>query len=203
MVLIASALSFGSCGLLLHPGIAVDLLFGTGAPAVNPNEYHIGSHEWIGDSISVRVYRTSEPDAHPSLPKMTAECQSCNLTHPPEQIQFNPDGTAHIYFPEARQLLSARLNLKGDGIDTTFIQKQRVPHEAMLYFHLSQPLIGRVLVHQFAPLYFDSTQDSIVTSADVGDELNIYSEHSEFYLVHHPNFPAPLYLFKGNAVRLY
>ncbi|HZK75930.1 MAG TPA: hypothetical protein VFD13_03395 [Candidatus Kapabacteria bacterium] len=200
---IALALSFEGCGLLLHPGIAADLLFGTGAPVVNPNEYHIGAHEWVGDSISVRVYRTSEPSANASLPKIMAECQSCNLSLSPEQLQFNSEGMARIYFPEAHQLISARLELKGDGIDTTFIQSQRPPEEAMRYFHLSLPLVGRVLVSQLAPLYLDSTQDSVVTSADLGDELNIFGERSAFYLVHHPNFRAPLYLLKSNAVRLY
>lgn len=203
-ILAAVLLLFVSgCGILLHPGIAADLLLGTGAPPVNPNEYHIGAHEWIGDSISVRVYRTSEPSAHPILPKIIAECQSCNLSQPPEPLQFNSEGIARIYFPEARQGISARVNLKGSGIDSTFIQSQRPPEEATAYFHLSEPLVGRVLVSQFAPLYLDSTQDSVITSANTGDELNIYAERSAFYIVHHPNFRAPLYLFKGDAVRLY
>ncbi|HET6401539.1 MAG TPA: hypothetical protein VFH95_09090 [Candidatus Kapabacteria bacterium] len=200
---LACVLSFGGCGILFHPGIAADLLFGTGAPPNNPNTYHIGAHEWVGDSISVRVYRTSEPSATTSLPKITAECLSCNLTHPPEQLAFNSEDRAIIYFPEARQLISSRLELKGSGIDTTFIQFQRPPAEATAYFHLSRPLVGRVFVNQLAPLYLDTTQDSVVTSASKADELNIYGEHSAFYLVHHPNFPMPLYLLKSNAVRMY
>ncbi len=197
------ALFFSGCGILLHPGIAADLLFGTGAPISNPNVYHIGAHRWVGDSISVRVYRTSEPLQNTTLPKIVARCQSCNLTHPPEQLHFSRTDRAIIYFPEARELVSARVNLKGSGIDTTFIQFQRPPAEAMTYFHLTRPLVGRVMVNQFAPLYLDTTQDSVVTSANQGDELNIYGEHSAFYVVQHPNFRKPLYLLKSNAVRLY
>ena len=200
---IGMILSLAGCGILLHPGIAADLLFGTGAPPKNPNEYHIGAHEWVGDSISVRVFRTAEPSANTSLPKITAECLSCNLAHPPEQLAFNSEDQAIIYFPEARQLISARMELKGSGIDTTFIQFQRPPAEAQAYFHLSRPLMGRVLVNQLAPLYLDTTQDSVVTFASKADELNIYGERSAFYLVHHPNFRKPLYLLKSNAIRLY
>jgi hypothetical protein len=168
----------------------------------NPDVYHVGTHEWVGDSISVRVYRTSMPSEHSSLPGMKVDCRSCNLTNAPLELHFNDSGIARIYIPETRQLLSARLHLHGSGIDTTFIQTQHAPIEATKYFHLATPLVGRILVDHFALLYLDTTQDSIVNSANVGDELNIYGERSAFYCVHDPNFEQPLFLLKEDAVRL-
>lgn len=203
VVLYAALLILGGCGALVHPITLVKGLMGSGANPPNPDVYHVGTHQWVGDSIYVRIYRTSEPAANPSLPTINAECRSCNLTQPAKPLAFNPEGFTDIYFPEARQEISARIHLHGSGIDTTFIQTQRPPHEAMEYFHLSRPLVGRVLVAEFAPLYFDTTQDSVVTTADIGDELNIYRELPHFFVVQHPNFRKPLYLFKGNAVRLY
>ena len=200
---VSALLLLGSCGAFVHPITLIKGLTGSGANPPNPDVYHVGTHGWVGDSIWVRVYHTSEPAAQPSLPTITADCRSCNLTQPAKQLAFSSNGTTHIYFPEARQQISARIHLHGSGIDTTFIQTQRSPKEAMEYFHLSRPLVGRVLVGEFAPLYLDTTQDSVVTNADIGDELNIYGERSHFFVVQHPNFSHPLYLFKGNAVRLY
>ncbi len=189
-------------GFFLHALLPPTLLlFGCGSSG-NPDVYHIGAHEWVSDSIKVRVYQTSSPFGHPALPGITVDCLSCNLTNSPSKLNVNDSGVARIYIPEARQLLSARLHVHGSGIDTTFIQTQRAPGEATKYFHLAQPLIGRVLVERFALLYVDSTQDSVVASASVGDELNIFADHRAFYTVHHPNFDHPLLLLKEDAVRL-
>ena len=193
---------FISVSLLLLSGCGLFNLFGSNGVEKNPDVYHVGTHEWIGDSIAVRIYKTSDPNATPSLPKITAECRSCNLVEPSKQLSFQPDGTTHVYFPEARQLISVRIHLHGSGIDTTFIQTQRSPMEATAYFHLARPLVGRVLVGEFSPLYLDTTQDSTVASANKGDELNIYGENSAFFIIQNPNFPEPLYLYKGNAVRI-
>jgi hypothetical protein len=186
----------------LHAWIAGALLLGGCGSSANPDVYHVGTHEWVGDSIYVQVYRTSAPTESASLPGIKLDCRSCNLTNAPLNLDFSDSGVAHIYIPEARQLISARLHLHGHGIDTTFIQKQRPPDEAMKYFHLAIPLVGRVLVDRFALLYLDTTQDSVVSTANVGDELNIYSSTSAFYSVQHPNFAQPLYLLKLDAVRL-
>ncbi len=188
------ALGCSGCGLFG--------LFGS-SQQKNPDEYHVGTHEWVADSIFVKIYSTSQPNVIVSLPSIEAECRSCNLSEPPTQVAFQPDDVGRIYFPEARSLASVRIHLHGHGIDTTFIQKQRSPNEATTYFHLSEPLIGRVFIDQFSLLYLDSSEDSSVTNADIGDELNIYGERSAFYIVHHPNFRRPLYLLKADAVRLY
>jgi hypothetical protein len=168
----------------------------------NPDVYHIGEHGWAGDSIYFRVYQTSEPAAHPSLPKIEIECRSCNLVAAPTEVQFDAVGYTRIFFPEVRNLLSARIRVHGKGIDTTFVQKQRLPEAAAAYYHLAQPLVGRILVTQLAMLYSDTTQDSVLTSAQMADEINIFGEWKKFYLIHHPLFPGPVYLLKNNAVRL-
>ncbi len=166
-------------------------------PRPNPNVYRIAEHGWIGDSIFFHVYRTENPSTKPGLKEVEVDCLSCNLINATFKAEFNESGMTHIYIPESRQLVSTRLHIRGSGIDTTFIQKQRPPQQATEYFKLSQPLAGRVMIDQFAVLYFDSTLDSVATSAKLGDELNTYvCSSSSFNLVHHPNFSEPLYLLK-------
>jgi hypothetical protein len=176
------------------------------------NTYRVGEHGWAGDSIYFRVYKASDSLAISSLPKMKVSCSSCNLVNPPEEVHFDGRNYARVYIPESLQLISARLRVRGHGVDTTFIQKQRPPNEAQAFYKLSTPLVGRVLISQFAPLYLDSTQDSVVATANIGDEMNLFDEttivlsknaRAAFYLVHHPMFSMPLYLLKDNAVRLY
>ncbi|MDP4200127.1 MAG: hypothetical protein Q8922_12190 [Bacteroidota bacterium] len=191
--------------VVLYPLFTVFLIASGCSSSVprNPDTYHVGQHGWEGDTIYFRVFRTSEPTAIPSLPKIMLECQSCNLVKKPERVIFDESGIAHVFIPETRELISARLHVKGHGIDTTFIQKQRSPTEATEHFALRDPLVGRVLVNQLALLYRDTTQDSVLTDAQVGDELNIYSERGNFFVVHHPRFAEPLYLLKEAAIRLY
>ncbi|GEM_PF-2260155 len=178
------------------------LLFGCGSDG-NPDVYHIGQHRWVGDSIVVHLYRTSDSLDRFSSRKLTIECKSCNLVEDPIVTRTDNEQNAHIYIPETAQEISARLHVHGGGIDTTFIQKQRSPEEAMSFYNLSRPLIGRVMVNNLAVLYRDTTQDSVMAVSLVGDELNIFATHNSFYEVHHPNFQAPLFLLKENAVRLY
>ena len=177
---------------------------GRGSSAVvNPDVYHVGPHGWSGDTIYFQLFKTSEPAARPSLPKIMADCQSCNLVQEPVRVIFDESGIGRVMIPETSELISARMHLKGSGIDTTFIQKQRAPEAAMHHFALRDGLVGRVLVDQLSLLYRDSTQDSVVAYAQTGDELNIYSERPAFFVVHHPRFAEPLYLLKSDAVRLY
>jgi hypothetical protein len=172
----------------------------------NPDVYHIGDHRWQGDTIVIHAYRTSAPSEAMSDKTLQVECRSCNLVIKPFDVAFDNAGNGRVYIPEARSLVSTRLRLRGKGIDTTIIHKQRSPHEATAYYSLPSPLSGRVLINQFAVLYSDTAQDSVIASANLGDELNIYpvaSDRSLFYRVHHPNFREPLYLLKENAVQLY
>jgi hypothetical protein len=190
-----------SCGLLWHPSAAWQLMVGT-SEKVNPDVYRLGRHRWMGDSILVHVYRTSDSSSNASLPHMTAECASCDFVYEPVALKFDSAGNAAIYFPEAGQRISARLHLAGKGIDTTFIQKERSPEDAMTFYRLSEPLVGRVMVIHMALLYSDTTQDSVLTTTDQGDELNIYGSQGAFYAVEHPNFTKPLYLLKSEAFRI-
>ncbi len=187
--------------LALFAGFAVSLAScGSGG---NPNVYHIGHHEWVGDSILVHLYRTSDSLDRFGSRKLTIDCKSCNLVEDPITLRTGDDQNFRIYIPETRQQISARLHVHGSGIDTTFIQKQRPPEEAKAYFNLSRPLIGRVMVNGLALLYRDTTQDSVMAVSQVGDELNIFGDSHAFYEVHHPKFPNSLFLLKENAVRLY
>lgn len=166
--------------------------------------YHVRSQAWIGDSIEIQLFETASPDAqNVSAPTITAYCRSCNLVDPPRELVFNDHGIAHVYMPEAIYELAPRIHLEGHGVDTTIILHTRQPAADAEFFHLSSPLIGRVLLTQEAPLYETATQDSVVASVRLGDEMNIFSEDSLFFQVHHPLFPMPLYLLKPNAVRLF
>jgi len=172
----------------------------------NPDVYHIGEHGWRGDTIVIHAYRTSNPSEAMSDRTLQAECRTCNLVIKPFEVAFDNAGNGRIQIPEARSLVSTRLRLRGKGIDTTIIHKQRSPQEATAFYNLASPLSGRVLINQFAVLYSDTTQDSVIATANVGDELNIYpgaSDRSQFYRIHHPNFREPLYLLKENAIQLY
>ena len=193
-----SSLIFGFCSCGLISGLSN----GGFDNKKNPNVYHLGEHWWSGDTIVVHAYKTADTLA-PMTGSLTAECRSCNIVEKPFSVAFDNQGKGHIYIPEARSLVSTRIHLSGSGIDTTFIHKQRSPEEATNYFQLAKPLTGRVFITEFAPLYFDIKQDSTGSNANVGDELNIYSESGAFYIVHHPNFREPLYLLKENAVRMY
>lgn len=189
------------CGLLWHPGVVFTALFGESTPH-NPDTYHIGEHRWQGDSIWVHVYRTSQPSQNGSIPSLQVECANCNLVNSSYPLVIDPDGNTQIFIPGARQLLSVRLHVFGSGIDTTFLQTEQPMQEAMSGYHFSEPLRGRVLIERFAVLYSDSLQDSVVTIANQGDEINFYGETKAFYVVQHPDFENPLYLLKSNAFRI-
>src|ERR1035441_2342163 len=105
-------------------------------PKPNPNVYHIGEHGWSGDSIYFRVYRTADSSAKPGLPEAEVDCKSCNLIKSPLKAEFDQSGMARICIPETWQTISARLHIRGNGIDTTFIQTQRSPRAAMEFFVL-------------------------------------------------------------------
>jgi hypothetical protein len=185
--------------LLLIAGVVMS---GCGAGG-NPDVYRIGEHGWNGDTIYFKVFRTKEPEAHSWPSNIEVTCLSCNLITGEKRVAINDSGFAHVFIPESRELISMRLRIEGHGIDTTFIQTQRPPEQATNFFALQRPLIGRVLVEHLALLYSDSTQDSVVTSAQRGDELNIFGEQRAFFIVHHPRFSFPLYLLKTDAVRLF
>ena len=166
--------------------------------------YHVRSERWVADSIEVQLFATAAPDAPTvSLPSISIFCQSCNLIDPPRDLTFDPAGTARVFMPETIQQLEPRLHLLGKGIDTTIILHALPPAEDAARYHLTQPLVGRVMLLQEAPLYATATQDSVVTSAMTGDQMNIFGDDTYFFPVHHPMFSTPLYLLKTNAVRLF
>lgn len=152
----------------------------------------------------MHLFETASPQIKTvSLPTITAYCRSCNMVDPPRELRFTDSGVAIVYMPEALYELDPRIHFKGSGIDTTIILHTRAPASDAKFFHLTEPLVGRIKLLQTSPLYANDTQDSTVTSAHLGDEMNIFGEDPHFYLVHHPMFNSPLYLLRTNAVRLY
>jgi hypothetical protein len=166
--------------------------------------YRVRSLAWAADSVELHVVETAKPDASSySISGITALCRSCNLLAGEHELTFNDRGVARVFMPEARFEVAPRISLRGGGIDTTVILHAISPADVAAYFHLSAPLIGRVLVLQESPLYHTATQDSVITAARSGDEMNIFAEDTLYFQVHHPLFPTPLFLLRTNAVRLF
>src|SRR5437763_16921857 len=78
------------------------LLFGGDSTKPNPDEFRIGRHEWVGDSIIFSMYRKSDSTSDIAGKKIEIECKSCNLYNPPFETQLGADRTAHIYITETR-----------------------------------------------------------------------------------------------------
>src|SRR5881227_528928 len=74
----------------------------------NPDVYHVGEHRWIGDSILMHIYKTSDPAIPMSSSDVQIECRSCNIVTKPFDVSFDNFGNGKIYIPEARSLLSTR-----------------------------------------------------------------------------------------------
>ncbi len=156
---------------------------------------------WDGDTIVVHLQPASGSELKPG--KVEVECLTCNYVEPPLQLVVNADGTTKIFYPEAHTRISLGMHLHANGFDSALLVKQRPPKEAEQFFHLSRPLTGRLITSQLAMLYSDGSMNEAKASANKGEELNIYIEQGDFYVVHHPLYSIPLYILKTNAVRLY
>lgn len=157
---------------------------------------------WAGDTIQFQLQSIAD-GSHPSNESVDVYCRNCNVITLGWETKLDQNGIGRVYIPESMTMLSTWLKVKASGIDTTIVVKQIPPANAFTRYHLSQPLVGRVMAIQFAPLYSDSTMDSVVTSIESGDELNIYKEDQYTYQVHHPRYNNPLFLVRTNAVRLF
>jgi hypothetical protein len=129
-------------------------------------------------------------------------CLSCNLVDSWWEIDLDSTGRGKIQINETNSLVSARLRVTANRCDTAVMLKQRSPKDAQAFYHLTQPLVGRVMLIQLGILYADSLQSRVASHADPGDELNIFGELRDFYLVHDPMYSTPLYLLKRSALRL-
>lgn len=164
--------------------------------------YRVSYVRWAGDSVELQVVNKQLPPQAVAKLETEFECLNCNLYLEPWTRELDASGKTSFLIPEARQLVTTRIAVRGYGIDTSAILNQREPDEATRYFNLEQPLIGRVLLTSLSILYFDSTCDSVAIALDLQDEVNIYSEHQDYFVVHHPYFPQPLYLRKLGVVRV-
>lgn len=164
--------------------------------------YRVSYVKWIGDSVELQVVDKQDPPRPVAGLETEFECLNCNLYIEPWEKPLDRDGRATFLIPEARQLVTTRIAVRADGIDTPAVLHQREPQEATRFYGLKQPLTGRLLVTSLSLLYFDSTFDSVAIAVDLQDELNLYAEHEDHYIVHHPYFLQPLYLRKLGIVRV-
>ena len=156
---------------------------------------------WNGDTIEVRL--KPDPNMAAKASTIDVECLTCNYVEPPLEVRVGANTTAEIYYPEAIKRVSIGIHLSAKGVDTTLLIKQRTPKDAEAYFHLTKPLIGRIMASQLAMLYTDADMTDAPYHIERSDELNIYGEAGEFYVVQMPAVKEPLFVLKASAIRLY
>jgi hypothetical protein len=164
--------------------------------------YRVSSIRWVGDSIALQVVNKQDPPRPVSALETEFECLNCNLHLDSWERELDQKGEARFLLPEAKQLVTTRIKVSAYGIDTPAVLHQRDPEEATRYYRLATPLTGRVLVTSLSLLYTDTTFETVAISLDLQDELNIYDERPDYFIVHHPFFPQPLYLRKLGVVRV-
>lgn len=164
--------------------------------------YRVSYIRWAGDSVELQIVdKKNTPQPVAGL-ETEFECLNCNLYLEPWEKELDANGRVTFLIPEARQLVTTRIAVRAHGIDTSAVLNQRSPEEATAFYRLAQPLTGRVMLTSLSLLYIDSTFDSVGIALDLQDEVNVYSEHQDHFLVHHPYFPQPLYLRKLGVVRV-
>jgi hypothetical protein len=179
------------------------LLAGVMQSCASPKDlYRVSYVRWVGDSVELQVVDKHDPPRPVAGLETEFECLNCNLYLEPWEKPLDANGKVAFQIPEARQLVSTRIAVRANGIDTPAVLHQREPEQATAFYRLAQPLTGRLLVTSLSLLYFDSTFDSVAIAVDLQDELNLYSEEPDHFVVHHPYFPQPLYLRKLGVVRV-
>ena len=168
----------------------------------SPDIYRVSWIRWSGDSIRLQVVDKQDPAKPIAGLETEFECLNCNLYLEPWTRELDANGETAFLLPESRQLITTRIAVRADGIDTPAVLFQRSPEEATQYYRLSTPLTGRIMTTGTSMLYHDDNLDSVAIALEMQDEANIFSELDDFYLVHHPFFPNPLYLLKLGVVRV-
>jgi hypothetical protein len=164
--------------------------------------YRVSYIRWAGDSVELQIVdKRNTPQPVAGL-ETEFECLNCNHYNEPWEKTLDANGRASFLIPEARQLVTTRIAVRAHGIDTPAVLNQRPLEQATSFYKLEHPLTGRVLLTSLSLLYVDSTFDSVGIALDMQDEVNIYSEHQDHYIVHHPYFPHPMYLRKIGVVRV-
>jgi hypothetical protein len=164
--------------------------------------YRVSYVRWAGDSVELQIVDKQHTPQPVAGLETEFECLNCNLYLEPWERKLDASGKTSFLIPEARQLVTTRIAVRAHGIDTPAVLHQRPPEEATRFFDLKQPLTGRVLLTSLSLLYFDTTFDSVAIALDLQDEVNIYDEQPDYFVVHHPYFPQPLYLRKLGVVRV-
>ena len=169
----------------------------------NPDRYHVMSARWLGDSVMLQVAKTFAPSAPTvDLPALTLECRSAQRYHAPAPLAFDGHGVAYARLDEAGTLLTARLRIAGDGIDTTVVLKQPSYEAAVERYHLTRPLTGRILIRHLAMIYADSTCTTTLGTVIIGDEMNLFGGHERTFEAHHPAHAGSVFIRAEDAVRI-
>ena len=145
--------------------------------------YRVSYVRWSGDSVEMQLVDKRDPPQPVAGLETEFECLNCNLYIEPWEKPLDASGKVSFLIPEARQLVTTRIAVRAHGIDTPAVLHQRPPEEATRFYRLAQPLTGRVLVTSLSLLYFDSTFDSVAIAVDLQDEVNIYAEHPDHFIV--------------------
>ncbi len=154
------------------------------------------------DANQVRIQMTP-PGGSSLFTKPALTCLSCNEATPTVATTFDDNGVLKFTLGEANENITHRFRLDASGIDTSLILKTPPPDVAMKRYGLSQPLIGRVLVTEFAMIYRDTTMSQTVGKLERQDEANIFSENETFFFIHHPRYKEPVVILKNSAIRMY
>ena len=166
------------------------------------NFFRVDRVGWSGNSIVFHIRQTDTIAGREVPTGIELDCLNCNEVQPPAIAQFDSLSVEHATIAEANYLTAVRLHISGRGIDTTLTLRERSGDEAVQFYKLSRPLIGRVLVPQFAILYGDSALTQSLSHSERGDELNLYDETPFYFVIQHPLFAQALYLPRSSGIRL-
>jgi hypothetical protein len=155
---------------------------------------------WEGEKIKIAVTPAggSTLFSDPSL-----ECLSCNEVLPPIPVSENSNGVGYIKLESASSNIASRFRFKAAGADIALTLQPRLPAEATSYYHLKEPIIGRIMATELAHVYKDSTESVVVGTLNRGEEANLFRENDVFYFVHHPMYDHPVVILRQSAVRIH
>ncbi len=157
------------------------------------------SVSWEGEKIRVEV---APPGGSTLFSPPSIECLSCDEVLPPLPLDENTAGVAYLKLSEASSSVATRFRVHGAGLDTALLLQPRPETEATAYYHLSTPVVGRILATSLAHIYNDTTMSKSVGILERGAEANLFRENDVFYFIHHPMYDHPVVVLRSNAIRL-
>ena len=154
---------------------------------------------WEGEKIKIAV---APPGGSTLFSDPSLECLSCSEVIPPIPVAENSEGIAYVKIESASSNVASRFRFKAAGADMAIILQPRPASEAMSYYHLKQPVIGRVMATELTHIYKDSTEGQVIGTLNRGDEANLFGENNVFYFIHHPMYDHPVVILRESAIRI-